>query len=140
MIDPLLITTGLNIFASVAAVCGYVSARRERSENDYLNNILKMYRENAAARDCEIEDLTRKSNELAGELSKVHAQRVAASKKAAIKNRERAATRRAVEAVEAKACAARTMDALRASPPRPREAVVAGVSEARRMKQASATA
>lgn len=139
MIDPLLIATGLNIFTSVAAVCGYVSARRERRENDYLRLVLKFSRENAAARDCEIEDLTRKSNELAGELGKIHAQRVAASKKAAVKNRERAATRRAVEAVEAKACAARTMDALRASPPRPREVVVAGVSEARRGKRVAAT-
>jgi seryl-tRNA synthetase len=136
MIDPLLITTGL---ASVAAVCGYVSARRERRENDYLNNILKMYRENAAARDCEIEDLTRKSNELAGELGKIHAQRVAASKKAAAGASARAAARRAKAEAEAPARAEKTIAALRSCPPRPREAVVAGVSEARRMKRTSVT-
>lgn len=112
--DPFVITTGI---ATATAIAGWaVAVRRGRRIRS-----MKLYQR---WQDGRITDLTVRSQMFAEKVAAAQAQRIAASQKAAVVNRERAAERRSKRI-------ATTVDALSHTPMRDRDEVVADIRQAR---------
>lgn len=133
MSELYLIAAGLAVALIVLLVIGHY-----RGEIAKLRTAIEFHKMRADAYWRELNDMLSRVLVFQAAEDKRREQRLAASAKAALTAKARAAARRAKAAAEAPARIEKTFAALAGSPPRPRDEVVAGVLAKRSIKNSGA--